>query len=430
MSAAKKSFPLKLVSGFFRKLAKYYISTKKPIVVVVAGSVGKTSSKLFAAQIISSERSVSYMDDSYNNDLGLYLSVFKQKVPSSLKNPFCWLPPTSRAISSFFRNGPDVIILEYGIDHPGDMKECIDFIRPDYTLLTAIAPEHMEYFKSIDTVAKEEIIAANSAKVCSVVNASDIDKKYLKSISRSYIPYGEGVRINKLTKSGAIIDISTPNNQYLNIKTKLIAEPLIRQLSGAIILAEILGLSEKNIKNSIPLIEPAASRMRLLEGIHGCLIIDDSTNFSPNAGVEAIKTLDRIPGKRKIAILGNMHELGDYIEEGYRDVAKYFNKIDMIITVGDLSKEHFGRLAVEQGFKDKSNLFHFDDSVSAGRFVRDSIVSVDDVVLVKGPFGGYYLEEATKRLLRNKKDVVKLTRQSSFWDSKKRLIFGNDFDID
>ena len=169
--------------------------------------------------------------------------------------------------------------------------------------------------------------------------------------------------------------------------------------------------------------------MRLFRGLHGTTILDDTANFSPIAGVVALNTLKKLPAKRRIAILGNMHELGDYIEPGYREVGEAFSGIDVLVLVGELSKTHFGAIARQQGYKESKTLFLFDTSPEAGAYVRDTLLQAGDVVVVKGPFGGFYLEEATKKLLAYPDESKLLTRQSDFWLHKKRTQFGDLLDV-
>ncbi|MNH28773.1 hypothetical protein D3C79_889630 [compost metagenome] len=122
-----------------------------------------------------------------------------------------------------------------------------------------------------------------------------------------------------------------------------------------------------------------------------------------------------------------MHELGEYADKGFSEVAKEFTGLDMIVLVGDISVEHFLPLATKQGFKKDETIFICPDAPSAGIFLRDQIQD-SDAILVKGPFGGFYLEEAVKKLLKNPADSKYLTRQSDFWQRKKRQQFGNLLD--
>jgi len=418
------------VSALFKLLAQLYVRLKRPIVIAVAGSVGKTSTKLMLAEMLRSTR-VSYMDDSYNNGIGLYLSVFELKIPQSLRSPLAWLKLFAKAIVRFFGRGPEFMILEYGIDKPGDMDAMIHFIRPDIALLTAITPEHMEFLKTLDGVASEETKILHAAKQFAVYNSDDVAATYVDGITTKMYTYGYATtndasyRIDKWTNRGARIT-ATIHNTKLTATTQFISEPLVRQLIGAALLAHHLGVDTTTIATALERATPAASRMRLFAGANGSTLIDDTTNFSPNAGIEALKALKRLPGKRHIAILGNMHELGDFADEGFSAVSKEFDGLDIIALVGEISQQYFTPLAEAKGFMLGKNLFHLKDAVDAGNKLREKLTA-SDVVLVKGPFGGWYMEEAVKQMLANKQDAHKLTRQSPFWQQKKRAHFGDKY---
>lgn len=426
-----KSGSYRLVSSIVKKLAQTYVKVKRPVVVAVAGSVGKTSTKLMLAHLLQSKK-ISYMDDSYNNGLGLYLSVFEIKIPKKLTSPLSWLGVFCRVVVDFFRTSPDILILEYGIDHPGDMDKMISFIRPDISILTAITPEHMEFMKTLDEVAKEETKILSAAKQFAVYNSNDINEKYISRTNKLLYSYGSGSQqtanyvINSWQKKGAKVTFCIDGLTFENVSVQFISEALIRQLSGAAFVAKRLGLSAEDIRKGLETATPAASRMRIFSGIHESVIVDDTTNFSPDAGIESLRALKRLPAKRHIAILGNMHELGEYADKGYSDVSKEFEGIDILALVGDLSPERFGPIAKSMGFIENKNLFIYKNSIDAGVAFRSKL-SGDDAVLVKGPFGGFYLEETVKKLLKSKEDEKYLTRQSDFWQNKKRQLFGEKY---
>lgn len=414
----------------FKRLGQTYVRIKKPTVIAVAGSVGKTSSKLMLATMLASKR-VSYMDDSYNNGIGLYLSVFELKIPSNLRSPLAWLKLLAIALLRFARRGPEYLILEYGIDGPGDMDDMIGFIRPDIALLTAITPEHMEFLKTLDGVADEETKILKAARQFAVYNSDDVADKYVKDISTKMYTYGSKsandatYKIDTWTSRGAAIT-ATINDTQISATTQFISEPLVRQLVGTALLAKQLGVTKRDITRGLKAATPAASRMRIFNGAHKSTIIDDTTNFSPNAGVEALKALKRLPGKRHIAVLGNMHELGEFADEGFGTVAKEFDDLDMIMLVGDVSREYFTPLAEARGFVLGEDLLHSSDAIDAGNTMRNMLAE-DDNVLVKGPFGGWYMEEAVKQMLANSSDARALTRQAPFWQRKKAAHFGDKY---
>lgn len=423
---AESSLSKRGIERLFKRLAQKYVNKKRPIIIAVAGSVGKTSSKLLVAHFLEQEKKISFMDDSYNSGLGLYLSVFGLKVPTSKAG---WPKLILEAKKKFRLSTPEVLILEYGIDHPGDMDEMINFVQPDIAMLTAVTPEHMEFLKDIDTVGQEETKILHAVKDFSVISVVDVDKKYLTPWPEKAIGYGHNktnahYKIKKWLKKGAVVNFVIENWSFDDVRVNFISEPLIRQLCGAALLAKRLGVSKEGLKNAFTSAQPAASRMRLFDGKNDSIIIDDTTNFSPNAGIESLKALKRLKAKRYIAVLGNMHELGEYENRGFSDVSRHFTGIDIVVLVGPLAKKYFGPLAKELGFIEGESLFYFDDAVRAGVYVS-GVLESNDAVLVKGPFGGYYLEEAVKRMLKNSDDAKYLTRQSEVWLRRKKKIFGS-----
>lgn len=423
----------KLIENAFFYLAKLNLALHRPVKVVVVGSVGKTSTKISLAKLLATEYEVSYMDDSYNDGIGLYLSVFELKVPTN-SSVASWLLLFLRAMWRTITRHAAIIVLEYGISKPGDMDQMLKLAKPDVAVLTAVTPEHMEYLKTIDIVGEEEVKAVRAAREMAIINAEDVDRKYLEDINIPLSFYGDGgsadasFKINNLSTSGAEVDFTVDGRSLNDQNIKIVSDALIRQLTGAILTARRLGVSLASIKEELPKLRPVPGRMQLFEGKNESVILDDTANFSPVAGIVALDVLKKLPVKRRIAILGNMHELGDYADEGYEDVGKSFKGIDVFVLVGNLSREHFGKIAKKQGYIKNKTLFDFDNSIEAGEFVASEILKKGDGVLVKGPFGGFYLEEATKRLLADKGDQQLLTRQSDFWIRKKRAHFGDLFD--
>ena len=423
-----------LVETVFFHLAKLHIAIHRPTKVVVVGSVGKTSTKMALARMLETEKKVSYMDDSYNDGIGLYLSVFELKVPSRT-TPVRWFGLLLRALWHTISRHDEILVLEYGISKPGDMDAMLRLARPDVTVLTAVTPEHMEYLKTIDIVGEEETKAVRAAKAYAVVNGVDVDEKYLQGTDVPLLRYGDDkdkdahFTIRSLSSDGVRVDFAIDEIELDDVHVQIIAEPLIRQTTGALLAAKRLGVSADGLRRAVESITPVPGRMRLFRGLYGTTILDDTANFSPVAGVVALGTLKKLPAKRRIAILGNMHELGDYIEPGYREVGEAFDGIDIFVFVGELAKEHFGAIARSKKYVEGKTMFLFDTAPEAGAYVRDHVLKTGDAVVVKGPFGGFYLEEATKKLLAHPAESKFLTRQSTFWLHKKRTQFGDLLDV-
>lgn len=419
-----------VMAAVVRLQAKSYLAIKRPTLIVVAGSVGKTSTKLYLSRLLAAHTSVRCMDDSYNNGIGLYLSVFNKKIPTRLRSPAAWLGLLGSNFKDFFHKAPNYLILEYGIDGVGDMDEMIRFARPDIAILTAVTPEHMEFLKDIDTVGAEETGILRAVKKFGMVNADSVDKKYFEDITPAPLEFGSAdslaasYEIDSYTKSQSVISIKIAHKTIVSkTKVNLISDALVGQLSGAVFLAHKLGVPAQKIQETISTIQPAASRMRVLDGANDSVIIDDTANFSPEAGIVALQSLKKLDAKRRIAVLGNMHELGEYGKKGFKDVSEEFDGIDLLVLVGDISKEEFLPLAKEKGFELDKTVTCFDTAIEAGEHLRPLLKS-GDAVVVKGPFGGFYLEETVKLLLKDPSDRKLLTRQSDFWLEKKSKLFG------
>jgi len=420
-----------LVTQTFRRLAQQQVRLHKPTVIATGGSIGKTSTKLMLAKVLETKKRVSYMDDSYNTGLGLYLSVFQLKVPRN-SSVFSWLGKLLQACWRLVFTNPEILIIEYGIDGVGDMDEMLDFIRPDISVLTAVTPEHMEFLKTIDTVGFEEVKILQGAKQLAVVNAVDVDAKYLKDIHATLVHYGrEGdeavYRVKDWALSGPAVEFTIDGKRIDVASMHVISEALIRQLSGVLLVASRLGIDVTTLGQTLAALRPAAGRMNLLHAVQDSVVIDDTANFSPVAGVAALTTLKRMQASRHIAVLGNMHELGDFAKEGYEQVAREFSGLDTIVLVGDLSTEWFKPLALQQGFVEGENLFVHADSLTAGNWLKNEYLRPNDAVMIKGPFGGWYLEEAVRLILRDPQDAQYLTRQSAFWYAKKAEHFGTAY---
>lgn len=429
-SQENRGFFYNVIEKLFEKLARSYIKLKCPFLIVTAGSVGKTSTKLYVGQLLASEKTVNYMGESYNNGLGLYMSVFKIKVPTSIKNPLPWIGRILKALAAFIKPGAEFMVLEYGIDSPGQMDEMLGLAKPDIGILTAVTPEHMEFLKDLDTVAREETKIIRASKKRSFVNEDDIDKKYIPKDVSNITFYGTGklstatYQIHRIDAEGALVDFTVIKTELPSLRLQVISEPLIRQLTGAIAVAMAAGVSADGVKKALQKFEPVPGRMRLLRGVNGSSLLDDTVNFSPIAGIRALETLKQFKAKRRVVVFGNMHELGEYGEQGFADVAEHFKHVDMFVFVGSLAQKYFTPAAAGLGHKLGDTILEFDDAVTAGKTLRGKLLP-GDAVLIKGPFGGFYLEECTKQLLADPSDSVKLIRQSDFWLRKKRNIFGH-----
>ncbi len=185
---------------------------------------------------------------------------------------------------------------------------------------------------------------------------------------------------------------------------------------GAICVANEIGCDLLKAIDALKEYQTPAGRLSVIDGINQSIIIDDTYNSSPVALESAIDVLKNIKSKRKIAVLGDMLELGAMTEEAHKSIGKYLkNTIDILVTIGPRS--HFIREEMLEGGMNKNNIYSFENAVTVGKFLL-GIIEEGDAVLVKGS-QGMRMEKTVEMIMQNKNDAYKLLcRQEKEWKNK------------
>lgn len=411
-----KSIILKILElqtkRFFKKFG--------PKLVVVTGSVGKTSTKLYMAEVLSKRFKVMVHYGNHNTHVSVPMAVFDIPIPAKLKSVWAWLGviwQTQKKLHQPFNY--DVIILELGTDHPGEIEHFGTYLSPHIAVVTAVTPEHMEFFKTLDAVAKEELAAANFSMLA-LVNRDDIDGKYSQYVTNSNIDtYGtSGVAEYRFMienfdiKKGFSGKFVSPEYGEQKVALQLVGEHNVKAAVAAGAVGVKLGMTASEIVAGMQSIQPVNGRMRILQGLKDSVIIDDTYNSSPRAALAAIQTLYSLPAKQKIAILGSMNELGDYSKEAHEQVGKLCDPtlLDWVITIGDEAKKYLAPAAESKGCQVRS----FSSPYDAGAFAH-SVLHPHAIVLAKGSQNGVFAEEALKVLLHSTDEEHQLVRQEPEW---------------
>jgi UDP-N-acetylmuramyl pentapeptide synthase len=389
------------------------------VVVAVAGSVGKTSTKIAVAQLLGQQLRVLYQEGNYNDSVTVPLVFFGQSEPN-LFNPFAWMRVFGENAARLHQPYPyDVVVVELGTDGPGQMKQFV-YVKPDITVLTAITPEHMEYFGTLGEVANEELTVFDYSKHV-LVNVDMVPAKYLTGHEySSYSLEGKLARMYYATRSqnslgGQELQIQTPSGKITAYVGYLGAQGAACALAAAAV-ADLLGVPRLAIKEALSTLEPFPGRMRVLEGLKGSKLIDDTYNATPVATTAALDVLYWAPAQQRIALLGSMNELGEYSKEAHEIVGTYCDprKLDMVVTLGADAGRWLAPAARAQGCK----VHTFSSHASASAFIRKH-VKPRAVILVKGSQNGVFAEEVVKQLLAHPADAKKLVRQSPQWLKQK-----------
>jgi UDP-N-acetylmuramoyl-tripeptide--D-alanyl-D-alanine ligase len=391
--------------------------------IAVAGSVGKTSTKLAIAELLGQTVRVRYQKGNYNDRLTVPLVFFGQKQPG-LYNIFAWFRVLGEQAALVHQPYDyDVVVVEIGTDGPGQIKN-FAYLKPDITVVTAITPEHMVYFGTIDAVAKEELTVFDFSKKV-LVNADDIPGKYLAG--KDFVAYSLTTNLsqNYYAKpsnqqvDGQQLALDLPSGK-ITAKVSYAGQHGAKVALAAASVAELLAIAPNDIETGLEALQPFAGRMQLLAGQKNSVLIDDSYNSTPIAAKAALDVLYGSRATQKIAILGSMNELGDYSKQAHEEVGEYCDgtKIDMVVTIGTDAKRWIAPAARASGC-----VVHcYVSPYEAGHFVRKQLKE-GALVLVKGSQNGVFAEEALKQLLAHPSDREKLVRQGPYWLKLKKKQF-------
>lgn len=412
-----------------KSVKKYFKKHPEVKLVVVAGSVGKTSTKMAIATVLSQGLRVRLHEGNHNTEMSAPLAILGVSYPKNIRSLKQW-----RVIFKAIRQrikrpaDVDVIIQELGTDGPGQIPHFGTYLSPDIAVITSVAPEHMEFFGTIEAVAVEELAAANYSKLA-IINRDDIDGVYANAITNSAITtYGTTDMAEYRFESGDFMKLSGNEGMFIapewegGLATTLhvLGEHSTRAAVAAGAVAVKLGLDPSLITTGLSAIRPVSGRMNVLRGINETIIIDDTYNSSPLAIKSALRTLYQMDAPQKIAVLGSMNELGDVSPAAHQEVGRMCDgsQLSYVITVGEDAAKYLAPAARENGCQ----VFSVRNAIEAGAYAN-KLMEPGAIVFFKGSQGGIYLEEAVKIIILSMDDEDKLVRQSPEWMKTKQAHF-------
>lgn len=374
-------------------VAKQYAKfIKKDKVIGVIGAVGKTTTAIAAKKVLDQKFKVVSTTDTNKTNPNL--------------DPIFNIPMT------ILRSGPktEKIILEMGIEIPDEMDYYLSLIKPRTVIVTKLSYEHNEFLGNIDEVFKENLKALRvlDKSGLAILNYDDNNiKDVLDDLRCQVVFYGtdsknchvwaDNIRIEDFRNTFEL----NYGVERVEIKSRLLGKHLIYPLLAAAALGVSLDIPLFKIKKALEEVESAPHRLQAIDGFNGSIILDDTYNAQPIAVEEAIETLAQVPARRRILVLGEMRELGEYTEKLHRQIARkiYQNKIDLVFTgTGDvkytedeLSKLGFVSERLNTGNQNPQLVSKLLKTISKG-----------DVVLLKGAHS-VRLDEVVKRITKTKR---------------------------
>lgn len=412
-----------------QKYVKRYFSKHPDVkLVVVVGSVGKTSTKRALADILSRKYRVRMHEGNHNTEFAAPLAILGIEYPSNVHNIAGWLTVFAAARKRIRQpSDVDIIIQELGTDHPGDIAAFGAYLAPDIALVTAVTPEHMEFFGSIEAVAQEELSVSEYAKFV-LINRDDVEGRFANfETNANFATYGTTgaaeyrfEQQDNTAQDGYIGSILTPENEPFPASIRVVGEHSLRPIMGAVAASVKLGLTPADIVAGIALVRPVPGRMNMLRGMNGTAIIDDTYNSSPAAVSAALQTLySYSDAPQRIALLGDMRELGSSSQFEHEKLGMLCDPglLEWVVLVGPETEKYTAPAAKAKGCQ----VHIARNALEAAEFVR-SVTREGAVILAKGSQNTIYLEEAVK-LLCDLSEHDQLVRQSPAWLKEKSEYF-------
>lgn len=394
-----KEFIRSLVVRILTAEARAVLAKYKPNIILVTGSVGKTSSKDAVYTALASTFFIRRSEKSFNSDIGVPLTVLG--VPNGWGNAVQWLKNILEGLSLLILNAPypKWLVLEIGADRPGDITKSLSWISPTVVLGTRFpkVPVHVEFYDSPEEVIKEESAPIMWLKAggVAVLNADDERAKFVSVADGvKKIMYGfehdadvRGMRYiatqSKKVASGIAFDVQY-NNERAHVSVpgvlgKTHAQSVLAGIAAAVSVGVPLAVAAEAFQNhSTP-----PGRTRIIPGLRGTTLIDDTYNSSPVASEEALKVLEDAPRTgRRIAILADMLELGSFsVSEHTRIGALVPLHADVLITAGVRARD------IAKGARDAGmhpEVILETDRASDAASAAVSIMTEGDVILIKG----------------------------------------------
>ena len=341
-------------------------------VVAITGSAGKTTTKEITTDLLATRYRVVKNRGNFNNHIGLPLSLMDLAAR------------------------PEIAVVELGMNHAGEIATLVSIAEPDVRVWTNVGEAHLGFFRSVDDIAeaKAEIFEGATRSTLLVANADD--PRIVERLGRfrgRIVTFGiereATVRASDIEDRGTAglrARVSTPGGSFA-VETPLVGRSNLANLLAAAAVAIEFGVSTDTVAQRARELRPAAHRGEVIPLPSGATVIDDSYNANPTATKRALDVLASASGQRRVAVLGEMLELGGQSVALHEDVGRAAARarVELLVTVGGAPAAALADAAVAAGLP-RSAVRHFATSDEAAETVA-AAVRAGDVVLVKGSRG-------------------------------------------
>jgi len=423
-----KTLLKKIVFRVLKFLAKRRLKKFQGRIIAVTGSVGKTSTKDAIFTVLNSKFKVRKSEGNMNSDFGLLLTILEIESGYSSVTKWSWYL-IKAFVHSFFPERSEILLLELGVDKPRDMDFLVSVVKPDIAVMTNIGPTHIDegQFKNEQQIYEEKIKLVEALKPGgkAVLN---LDDKFFAFLAKnrkkeSTVTFGtsnesdfkfgpvrysvEGLRFNVIY-----------GDDKVRVEGGAVGDHQAYILTPAMVCGVLMGMDMGACAQALKRYKQPPGRMTLIPGIKDSVILDSTYNSSPKSLRAALETLKKIEHKgRKVAVLGNMNELGDRSDELHREAGGYVGKCcDFLVLVG-ASAKLIGEEALEKGLGEK-NMEYFSNTKEAIEGF-EKLIKKGDLILVKGSQNQVRLERLVQEIMLHPEEAGDLlVRQGKVWEAK------------
>lgn len=398
-----------LLNNFIAGLARRILAKYKPKIIGITGSIGKTSAKEAVFLVVSQKYRARKSEKNFNNELGLPLAVIGVGEPPG-RSAFAWLKVFTKALWQilFKVKYPEVLVLEMGVDRPGDMDYLLSIVRPDVAVITGIGVSHYEFFKDTEAIEAEKSKIARAVEPPGflILNADNQAALRQKQKNKAKVlTYGikqkADVQLSKVSeqlqgKAASHLQVATPSGE-INFSIKALGEPHQSASVCAVAAGLALNMEKDLIAKGLGQYKPTPGRLNIISGIKHSLIIDDTYNSAPDSAKAALSLLGRIPGQRKFAVLGDMLELGALSDSAHEELGKLAASFNLshLFAVGAGGK--IIASAAKAAGMSQDRVLSFDAADEARASVQRLLLP-ESLILIKGS-QGMRMEKITQEIM-------------------------------
>lgn len=440
------------LEGWLGRQAKKVLQRERPFVITVNGAVGKTTTKrAIGAMLACHEHSAPFRvsPKSYNNELGVPLTVFGHDAPSRSVGAWLRLLKDGFVYGSGLKHlGVKTFVFEIGADKPGDLDYLLDLLTPDLCVVSAVMPDnegltpvHTSNFPSVEALIDEETkpVIHTRPEGNVVLNADDRRVFAMRHATAARaLTFGEAegadvriVECKVITKTTDHGEMPTGLQLHFQVLQRdetfyipnVFGRSVAYAVGAALAVAVALDFTPEEYRAFANHFEPYPGRTRIIPGIKGTTLYDDTYNASPSAVLAGLRDLADTPtreGQRKIACIGEMRELGESTDRMHRfigaEAAKL--KIDLLVPCGRMARV-LADGALTNGMTDEQ-VKVFDDVPEAGQWLQ-RFIKPGDIVFAKASEGrldsvGARMDRLIKELMAEPNRAGELlVRQDKSW---------------